>query len=135
MYKRQINFYRRFLPGIARTLQPLTNALKGNPKTLEWTPAAVAAFLSAKAALVAAVPLAHPAPDAVLSLATDASDTHVGAKAGPGAHSPFSQESCKAPGCSTPSSTGSCSPPSAPSATSGSCWKAAVSASSLTTSR
>jgi hypothetical protein len=31
-----VNFYRRFLPGIARTLQPLTNALKGAPKTLEW---------------------------------------------------------------------------------------------------
>jgi hypothetical protein len=59
-------------------LQPLTDALKGAPKTLEWPPAAAAAFGSAKAALVAAVPLAHPAPNAVLSLATDASDTHVG---------------------------------------------------------
>ena len=53
-----VNFYRRFLPGIARTLQLLTDA--------------------AKAALAAAVPLPHPAPNAVLSLATDASDTHVG---------------------------------------------------------
>jgi hypothetical protein len=33
---------------------------------------------AAKAALAAAVPLAHPAPNAVLSLAIDASDTHVG---------------------------------------------------------
>ena len=73
-----VNFYRRFLPGIARTLQPLTDALKGAPKTLEWPPAATAAFVAAKAALAAAVPLAHPAPNAVLSLATDASDTHVG---------------------------------------------------------
>ena len=73
-----VNFYRRFLPGIARTLQPLTDALKGAPKTLEWPPAAAAAFGAAKAALAAAVPLAHPAPNAVLSLATDASDTHVG---------------------------------------------------------
>jgi hypothetical protein len=71
-----VNFYRRFLPGIARTLQPLTDALKGAPKTLEWPLAA--AFGAAKAALAAAVPLAHPAPNAVLSLATDASDTHVG---------------------------------------------------------
>ena len=71
-----LNFYRHFLPGIARTLQPLTDALKGAPKTLEWPPAA--AFGAAKAALAAAVPLAHPAPNAVLSLATDASDTHVG---------------------------------------------------------
>jgi hypothetical protein len=73
-----VNFYRRFLPGIARTLQPLTGSLKGAPKTLEWPPAAAAAFGSAKAALAAAVPLAHPAPNAVLSLATDASDTTVG---------------------------------------------------------
>jgi hypothetical protein len=36
------------------------------------------AFGAAKAALAAAVPLAHPAPNTVLSLATDASDTHVG---------------------------------------------------------
>jgi hypothetical protein len=38
---------------------------------LEWPPAA--AFGAAKAALAAAVPLAHPAPNA-----TGASDTHVG---------------------------------------------------------
>jgi hypothetical protein len=68
-----VNFYRRFLPGIARTLEPLTDALKGAPKTLEWPPAA--AF---GAALAAAVPLANPAPNAVLSLATDPSDTNVG---------------------------------------------------------
>jgi hypothetical protein len=54
----------------------LTDALKGTPKMLEW--ALAAAFGAAKAALAAAVPLAHPAPNAVLSLATDASDTHIG---------------------------------------------------------
>jgi hypothetical protein len=70
-------FYRPFLPGIARMLQPLTDALKGDPKTLEWPPATGATFQAAKDALVAAVPLAHPAPNAVLSLATNASDTHV----------------------------------------------------------
>jgi hypothetical protein len=37
------------------------------------------AFTAAKAALVAAVPLAHPLPGAVLTLAIDASDTHIGA--------------------------------------------------------
>jgi hypothetical protein len=72
-----VNFYRHFLPGFTCTLQPLTDALRGDPKTLEWPPAA--AFEAAKAALAAAVPLAHPAPNDVLSLATDASDTHVGA--------------------------------------------------------
>jgi hypothetical protein len=65
-----------FLPGNARTLQPLTNALRGDPKTLIWPP--VADFKAAKAALAAVVPLAHPALNAVLSLAKDASDTHVG---------------------------------------------------------
>jgi hypothetical protein len=34
-----INFYRPFLPGIAATLLPLTDALCGSPKTLEVTPA------------------------------------------------------------------------------------------------
>jgi hypothetical protein len=52
--------------------------LKGSPKVLIWSPAADAAFIAAKAALVAAVPLCHPAPNAVLSLAVDASDSHVG---------------------------------------------------------
>jgi hypothetical protein len=37
------------------------------------------AFTATKAALVAAVHLAHPLPGAILALATDTSDTHVGA--------------------------------------------------------
>ncbi len=32
-----MNFYRRFLPGVAGTLRPLTAALSGNPKVLPWT--------------------------------------------------------------------------------------------------
>jgi hypothetical protein len=58
-----INFYRRFLPAaaVARTLQPLTDLLKGSPKVLLWSPATESAFVAAKAALVAAVPLCHPA--------------------------------------------------------------------------
>jgi hypothetical protein len=73
-----VNFYRRFLPAIARTLKPLTDLLRGSPKTLSWPPEAAAAFTQAKAALIAAVPLSHPAPRATLSLAVDASDSHVG---------------------------------------------------------
>ena len=73
-----INFYRRFIPGIARVLRPLTDLLRGSPKVLEWPTEAAAAFSAAKEALIAAVPLTHPAPDAVVSLAVDASDTHVG---------------------------------------------------------
>jgi hypothetical protein len=73
-----LNFYRRFLPGVARLLAPLhtANAEKG---PLQWTPERQAAFQAAKAALIAAVPLHHPDPAAALSLATDASDTYVGA--------------------------------------------------------
>jgi hypothetical protein len=73
-----INFYRRFLPGIAGTLQPLTDLLRGNPKTLSWSDTAAAAFCAAKAALISATALAHPLPGAVISLAADASDTHIG---------------------------------------------------------
>jgi hypothetical protein len=73
-----INFYRRFLPGIAGTLQPLTDQLRGNPKTLVWSESAATAFSAAKAALTAATVLVHPLPGAVISLATDASDTHIG---------------------------------------------------------
>jgi hypothetical protein len=73
-----INFYRRFLPKIASTLRPLTDLLRGSPKVLEWSAAAAEAFQAAKAALVAAVPLSHPAPGATISLAVDASDSPVG---------------------------------------------------------
>jgi hypothetical protein len=76
-----IYFYRRFLTGIAGTLQPLTDLLRGNPKTLVWSESVDAAFCAAKAALAAALAaataLVHPLPGAVISLATDASDTHI----------------------------------------------------------
>jgi hypothetical protein len=65
-----INFYRRFLPGIAGTLQPLTDLLRGNPKTLVWSEEAATAFDAAKAALAAATSLVHPLPGAIISLAT-----------------------------------------------------------------
>ena len=35
-----VNFYRRFLPKCAQVLRPLTDLLRGNPKTLVWTAAA-----------------------------------------------------------------------------------------------
>jgi transposase InsO family protein len=74
-----VNFYRRFLPGIAGILKPLTDALAGNPKSLEWSPSLERSFLAAKAALAAATPLVHPSPSASVSLAVDASATHAGA--------------------------------------------------------
>ena len=77
-----VNFYRRFLPAIAKTLRPLTDSLRGGPKgytSLEWTPQCAEAFLGAKRALLNATCLAHPTLGAQLSLAVDASATHVGA--------------------------------------------------------
>jgi hypothetical protein len=43
-----INFYRRFLLHAAAILRPLTDSLKGNPKTLYRTPALDTAFANAK---------------------------------------------------------------------------------------
>ena len=73
-----VNFYRRFVPRAAHVLKPLTDALVGSPKHLEWTTELQAAFETAKAATAAAVKLVHPAPDATVSLAVDASGTHIG---------------------------------------------------------
>ena len=74
-----INFYRRFLPGIARTLSPLTDALTGNPWVLKWSQELQDAFDRAKSALSSAVSLTHSSPSTEVSFVTDASNTHVGA--------------------------------------------------------
>jgi hypothetical protein len=66
-----VNYYHRLLPRIASTPQPLTDLFRGNPKTLEWTASAADAFTAAKAALVAAVPLSHPATGTTLALAVE----------------------------------------------------------------
>ena len=74
-----LNFYRRFIPGAAGLLRPLTDALRASARPFTWTAAMDAAFLAAKSALAAACALQHPVPGARLSLAVDASDSHVGA--------------------------------------------------------
>ena len=46
-----LNFYRRFIPGAAKTLAPLTEELKGSPSgptKLQWTAAMIVAFDTAK---------------------------------------------------------------------------------------
>jgi hypothetical protein len=73
-----VDFYSRFLFKCAQILKPLTDLLKGGAKTLEWAVSALEAFQNAKRLLAAAVPLQHPAPNGELSLATDASNTHIG---------------------------------------------------------
>ena len=69
-----LNFYRRSLPGIAAVLRPLTDALAGRPKKLEWTDKMAAAFQAAKNRLAQAALLNHPLPNAQLLLRTDASE-------------------------------------------------------------
>jgi hypothetical protein len=77
-----VNFYRRFLPGIAVTLRPLTDALKGNRVALDllvWSPEMEASFVAAKAALGKATWLGHPDPKARLALHMASSASHIGA--------------------------------------------------------
>ena len=57
-----VNFYYRFLHEAARTLQPLTECLKGNPKELDWSAPLQPSFGANKATLAAPTPLVHPLP-------------------------------------------------------------------------
>ena len=74
-----ITYYHRFLPGIAKTLAPLHNALTGKKKQLQWSNALQEAFVEAKERIAKAALLSFPAQDAQLQLLTDASDTAIGA--------------------------------------------------------
>jgi hypothetical protein len=77
-----VNFYRRFIPAAASILKPLTDSLKGGPKgaqRIEWRPPMEKSFHDIKAALAEVTLLAHPLPHAHLSIAVDASASHVGA--------------------------------------------------------
>jgi len=78
-YLGMLNFYRRFLSGAARLLKPLSDALRGNATKLDWSSQMEMAFCDSKSALAAVAELAHPLPQAPLTLAVDASNTHVGA--------------------------------------------------------
>ena len=49
-----INFYRRFLPKVAASMRPLTDALAGKPRRLEWTEAKTSAFVETKNSLASA---------------------------------------------------------------------------------
>ena len=75
-----VTYYHRFLPGIAHTLTPLHDALKGNKKKkLQWTPDMQNAFEQAKAAISRATLLSFPSRSTKLEVLTDASDVAVGA--------------------------------------------------------
>ncbi|XP_066958089.1 uncharacterized protein [Macrobrachium rosenbergii] len=74
-----VNYSRRFIPGITHTMAPLTEILKGRPKTLEWGPDQQRAFSLTKAALTKATALAYQDPSTPLQLTTDASNVACGA--------------------------------------------------------
>ena len=74
-----VNFYHRFIPGLAATMAPLYDALKDKPRKLQWTDHLQHAFEVTKDALANAATLAYPTPQGKLILSTDASDTAIGA--------------------------------------------------------
>ena len=77
-----INFYRRFIPNCATTLQPLNNLIKHTKKPSDdpgWSDTTTTAFADIKNALANASLLFHPFPDAPTAVMTDASDVAVGA--------------------------------------------------------
>ncbi|XP_076660087.1 uncharacterized protein LOC143363376 [Halictus rubicundus] len=77
-----VNFYRRFISGAASLMKPLHELLKGSKKgnsPVPWTKEAETAFVKVKASLANATMLAHPAPNAPISVVVDASDYAIGA--------------------------------------------------------
>ena len=75
-----INYYHRFLPGIAGILAPLHAQASGKGQNIEWPAECQDAFDRTKDALSSATLLHHPQPDAPTSLTVDASNTAVGAQ-------------------------------------------------------
>ncbi|XP_066978986.1 uncharacterized protein [Macrobrachium rosenbergii] len=67
-------YYRRFIPGLAHTMAPLTEILKGRPKTLVWGPDQQRAIFLTKAVLAKATALAHQDPSTPLQLTADSSN-------------------------------------------------------------
>lgn len=75
-----INYYHRFLPGIAATLAPLHAQASGKGQKIEWSSICQDAFDKTKTLLSEAVLLHHPQSDAPTSLTVDASNTAIGAQ-------------------------------------------------------
>ena len=69
----------KFLWGAAQILAPFTDAFKGPGKALSWSPMLDSAFTRANDLLSSVSELVHPCADAPISLAIDASNTHLGA--------------------------------------------------------
>ena len=73
-----VGYYRKFIPNAATHLYHLFEALKGKPKTLDWTPDCQKSFEATKEALARASMLFHPRKGAALALTTDASNSAIG---------------------------------------------------------
>ena len=71
-------FYRKFLREAAAVLAPLMNTFRGPGKSLDWSLALDFTFCRAKVLLAAVPELFHPCPGAQISLAVNASDSHLG---------------------------------------------------------
>ena len=77
-----LNYYRRFLPGLAGLLVPLHQALAGatKPSNFKWSADCEVAFKAAKSSLANATLLQHPSPFAETAITVDASDHAIGAE-------------------------------------------------------
>ena len=73
-----VNYYHRFLHGIAATLAPLHAQASGKGQKIDWSKECQEAFDKTKEMLSKAVLLLHPRSDAVTSLTVDASNTAIG---------------------------------------------------------
>ena len=73
-----INYYHRFLPGIAPKLAPFHAVSAGRGKDITWTSRCQNAFEEAKASLSTNTLLHHPRPDVKTSISVDASDSAIG---------------------------------------------------------
>ena len=77
-----VNFYRRFIPKVAKTLAPLHSLLsphKHSCKNVEWNEVAEASFIAVKQQLADITMLAFLVLNAPTQLVTDSSDAAVGA--------------------------------------------------------
>lgn len=78
-----LNFYRRFMPNAAEIQLPLQELLgpcrKNDRTVIIWSANKLAAFDACKLMLRQATMLAHPSPNAMLAIMTDASDVGMGA--------------------------------------------------------
>jgi len=74
-----VNYYHRFLPGIATILAPLHAVSAGRGKDINWTSQCQQAFTKTKT-MLSNVPLHHPQPQAKTSITVDASETAIGAQ-------------------------------------------------------